>query len=210
VDDSGTRILYYKREAPMRAFRLRSLVLTAAVVASATGCTCATDREGPRARPPHEAHGGEARPAVPYPVEEPAPPREAFALVTGGEAPTALAGASRAGSWAGLRRGGEERRSAGNFLCRLEALYGRAPIVLPDRVAWVLRDEERGLVLTAVADASGPWIGVSRTALADPTAQTTAANVAIELARLLDATEPTTCRYTIAGTEIGVRDGEWY
>ena len=31
-----------------------------------------------------------------YPVEEPAPPREAFALVTGGEAPTALAGASRA------------------------------------------------------------------------------------------------------------------
>jgi hypothetical protein len=109
-----------------------------------------------------------------------------------------------------MRRGGEERRSTGNFVCRLEALYGRAPIVLPDRVAWALRDEERGLVLTAVADASGAWIGVGSDAVVDPTSQTTAANVAIELARLIDVTEPATCRYTIGGTEVGVRDGQWY
>jgi hypothetical protein len=194
----------------MRAFRLRSLLLSTLVLASSSGCTCSTDREGPHTRRASEPAGGEAQPALPYPAEEPAPPREAFALVSGGEAAAALASASRAGSWAGLRRGGEERRSAGNFLCRLEALYGRAPIVQPERVAWVLRDEERGLSLAAVADASGPWIGVGREALADPSAQTAAANVAIELARLIDTTEPTACRYTIAGTDVGVREGEWF
>ena len=194
----------------MRAFRLRSLALTTFALACASGCTCATDREAPRTPRQTEPRGGEARPALPYPVEEPAPPREAFALVTGGEAPAALASARRAGSWAGLRRGREERRSAGNFVCRLEALYGRATIVQPERVAWVLRDEERGLVLSAVADASGPWIGVGRESLADPNAQTTAADVAIELASLIDTTAPTACRYTLAGTEVGVRDGEWF
>jgi hypothetical protein len=194
----------------MLSFRSPSWVLVTFVLAAVPGCTCATEREGPRARPLPQAHGGEARPALPYPVDEPAPPREAFVLITGAEAPLALAGASRAGSWAGMRRGGEERRSAGNFVCRLEALYGRAPILLPDRVAWVLRDEERGLVLTAVADSRGPWIGVSRAAAVDPSAETRAANVAIELARLLDVTTPTTCHYTVAGTEVGVRDGEWY
>ncbi|MFN7699337.1 MAG: hypothetical protein ACK5U8_15670 [Deltaproteobacteria bacterium] len=182
----------------------------AILLAGAGGCTCAADHDRHRAGPPISERGGEARAAVAYPVEEPSPARDAFSLTAASDAVASLGAATRAGSWSGLRRGGEERRSAGNFLCRLEALYGRAPIVLPDRVAVVLLAEETGLVLVAAADAGGPWIGVDGGRLADPDAQDVAAQAAIELARLIDATAPTGCVYEIGGTAVGVRGGAWF
>ncbi|MBN8615484.1 MAG: hypothetical protein J0L92_33120 [Deltaproteobacteria bacterium] len=189
------------------------LTISALCLSIVSGCTCGGPDEPESPRPPHaETEGQEAHAALAYDLEEPAPPREAFAAVTGPEAIAALSDASRAGSWAGLRHGREERRSAGNFACRLETLYGRAPIVLPDRAAWVLRDEETGVVLTAVVDGSDPYFGAVVPRLAeglDPNAQTAAANVTLGLARLLDATAPNDCGYTIDGVEVGVRDGEY-
>ncbi len=191
---------------------MRSFLTISALSLALSGCTCGPPDAGSSAR--REAtEGDEARAAIAYTLDEPAPPREAFTSVTGAEAITALADASRAGSWSGLRRGQAERRSAGNFLCRLETLYGRAPIALPSRVAFVLRDEESGVVLTAVADASGPSFGAVVPRIAeelDPNAQTAAANVALALARLVDATAPRDCTYTIAGTDVGVRDGQYF
>lgn len=193
----------------MRSF----LTLTWLAVAIA-GCTCGAPDVGPSPRERAGATvGDESRAAIAYVVDEPAPPAEAFVVVGGSEAITSLADASRAGSWAGLRRGREERASAGNFLCRLETLYGRAPIALPGRIAYVLRDEETGIVLTAVVDAGGPSFGAVVPHVAeglDPRAQTAAANVALGLARLLDATAPSDCTYTLDGVEVGVRDGLWF
>jgi hypothetical protein len=193
---------------------MRSFLTITVLAAAIAGCTCEPPDGGPSPRPrAGSTEGDESRAAIAYALEEPAPPREAFVRVTGSEASTALADASRAGSWTGLRRGHEERRSAGNFLCRLETLYGPPPIALPGRIAYVLRDEETGLVLTAVVDASGPSFGavVPRVAEGlDPAAQTAAASVALALARLLDATAPRDCAYTLDGVEVGVRDGAWF
>jgi hypothetical protein len=189
------------------------LTVSALCLSIGSGCTCGAPEEPPGTRHPRaETEGQEAHAAIAYDVEEPAPPRDAFTGVTGPEALAALAEASRAGSWAGLRHGREERRSGGNFACRLETLYGRAPIERPDRAAWVLRHEETGVVLTAVVDGSDPFIGAVVPRLAeglDPNAQTAAANLALALARLLDVTAPNDCAYTIDGVDIGVRDGEY-
>ena len=177
------------------------------------GCECGEPREEPSARRPAQTQGAESRPAVAYPSADPPPPRSAFAPVVGAEAPAALASATRAGGWAALRRGGEERRSAGNFLCRLETLYGRAPIVLPEHVAFVLRDDETGIVLTASADASGPSFAARLPpgeGGPEPTAQTSAAEAVLALATLLDATVPHDCAYELGGREVGVRNGEWF
>lgn len=177
-------------------------------LAALTGCTCGAEPPAP-ARGIANVTGGESRPAIAYPIETAASLPEAFERITGDAATAALEHATRAGSWAGTRRGGEERRSAGNFLCRLETLFGPAAIREPGRVAHVLRVRESGLVLTAVADASGPWLG-ARDDEATPEAQTHAAEAAIDLARLLDATTPEDCVYTLGGVEVGVRAGQWF
>jgi len=189
------------------------LAAAVAIALALGGCDCGADGRGPPRTPAASTHGAESRPAIAYPTTPPPPPATAFEVVLGAQAPTALGAATRAGAWSALRRGGEERRSAGNFLCRLETLYGRAPIVLGDRVAFVLRDQETGILLTASADAAGPSFGAvlpPGEGGPEPAAQTSAAESVLALATLLDATAPRDCTYTLAGREVGVRDGEWF
>lgn len=182
------------------ALALASLLVTA----------CSGEGE-PRHRPrasPSESRGAEASfPAVAYPVAGPIPSAERFEALSGDAAARALAEATRAGAWSALRRGGQERRSAGNFLCRLETLFGRAPHVAPGRVAFALRDRETDLVLTAAVDASGPAFGAVVGQPPDPERQTRAAQAVLELAALLDATAARDCRYPLGGVDVGVREG---
>lgn len=191
----------------MRPFLTISLLLT-----SIAGCTCGGPGE-PRSRPTTSATDGEeSNAAIAYEGrDELVPPAEAFTPVTGPDAMAALTRATRAGSWAGLRRGREERRSAGNFACRLETLYGRAPIALENRVAWILRNEETGLLVTAVASAGEPTFGVViQGVLGGETSESAAAEAASMLALLVDGTTPRDCAYVIDGVEVGVRDGEYF
>jgi hypothetical protein len=158
---------------------------------------------------PHGTRGAEARPALAYPSADPVPEASRFVALPADEAVASLAAATRAGAWSALRRGGEERRSAGNFLCRLETRFGRAPIIEPSRVVFVVRDAESGLVLTAYADAAGPAFGAVLGDPPDPFRQTQAAHAAIALATLLDATVPGDCSYPLGGREVGVEGGSY-
>jgi hypothetical protein len=188
------------------ALRRRGTALAlASLVAACSGEAEPRDRSRD---PSSGSRGAEASyPAVAYPVAGSVPTAARFEALVGWTALAPLAAATRAGAWSALRRGGEERRSAGNFLCRLETLFGPAPVVEPGRVAFVLRDRETALVLTAVADASGPAFGAVVGDPPDPALQTQAAQAVLELAALVDATEARDCRYTLAGVEVGVRAG---
>ncbi len=177
------------------------------------GCDCDAEGRELTRTPATSTQGAESRPAIAYPTAQAARPATAFEVVPEAQAPGALGAATRAGAWSALRRGGVERRSAGNFLCRLETLYGRAPIVLGDRVAFVLQDQETGILLTASADPSGPSFGAvlpPGESGPEPAAQTSAAEAVLALATLLDATAPRDCQYTLGGRDVGVRDGQWF
>lgn len=194
----------------MRSF---ARAVVSALVALALGaCTCAEEPAERRHRPaadPARTQGQEARPAIAYPSADPVPDPARFVALVGSEAAAAWASSTRAGAWSALRRGGEERRSAGNFLCRLEARFGRAPVVEATRIAFVVRDTETDLVLTAYVDASGPALGAVLSDPPDPARQTRAAHAAIALATLLDATTPGDCTYTLDGREVGVEGGSY-
>jgi hypothetical protein len=193
--------------------QIPSRALACAVAAALLGaCSQCAEPAGPaEVRPaPGETRGDEAHPALAYPGEEPPPEPSRFSTLGHEEAATAVAGATRAGAWSALRRGGEERRSAGNFLCRLETRFGPAPVVEPSRVAFALRDEETGLLLTAYVDPGGPAFGAVLGDPPDPSRQTQAAHAVLALARLLDATVPDDCTYAVGGRQVGVEGGAYH
>ena len=198
---------------PARPRLAASVGIALALALALGGCTCGAEGRERARTPGASTQGAESQPAIAYATPQPAPPATAFEVVPGAQAPVALGAATRAGAWSALRRGGAERRSAGNFLCRLETLYGRAPIVLGDRVAFVLQDRETGIVLTASADPSGPSFGAvlpPGEGGPEPATQTSAAEAVLALATLLDATAPRDCQYTLGGRDVGVRDGQWF
>lgn len=193
--------------------------LAAALVVASSGCECGAGPAPParhraeRASTAESSAGAERTAAVAYRVDERLPPADAFEPLRAEAAQQALRSATRAGSWAALRRGGEERRSAGNFVCRLEALFGPPGVVEEDRLAFVLRDRETGLVLGAIADLHDAWfvaVLAGEPGQPDSLAQTTAARVVLGLAALVDATTPISCEHRIAGRSVGVRSGVWY
>lgn len=170
------------------------------------GCSCGPD-EGPEpARRGEETRGGDE--GLLDPVVDPAsaPPVSRFPLVEmerGREA-------ARARSWAGaalLRDGARGRGSAGNFLCRLWALYGPPPGTPEGGFRYVVHDEELGYVLVAYADARGPALGAVITnedghRIGDEDRITRSVDA---LASLIDATRPIDCALEIGGETIGVQ-----
>lgn len=187
-------------------------VVAALVAALATGgCTCGGEpRDRPRrdrgAAAEGEAAGGDEGLYPPVGDAAHAPSRERFEPIDvelGREM-------ARARSWAGatrLRGDAEGRDDAGNWLCRLTALYGPPPGVTDTGFRYVFRDRESERVLVAYTDERGPAMGAVITApegyrLGDE--DRTAAAVDAFVA-LVDATRPADCSLEVGGRTIGMR-----
>ncbi|MCX7807861.1 MAG: hypothetical protein N2515_04580 [Deltaproteobacteria bacterium] len=157
-----------------------------------------------------EGSGGEARLAIPY-FQGPAPSAEAFEMISisKGKLESILPQSRRAGSWLGLRGGGAEHQSPGNFLCRLETIFRKGPVDLGDRLLFALRHRQSALVLLLVAEPKEVWIAVHPPPKGED--EELKASRAVEaLVLLIDSVAPHDCAYSIGGIEVGVRNGEWY
>lgn len=180
--------------------------LSMALMLAAAGCTCEgppEPRELPRS--PRGTEGGDEGLLEPF-GEDDAPPASRFVLIDVAEG----AEAARARSWAGagaLRAAPGDRGDAGNWLCRLWALYGPPPGVTVDGFRYALRDTELGYVLVAYLDARGPSMGAVITneeghRLGD---EDRIARSVDDFVRRIDATRPIDCELEVGGHTIGVR-----
>ena len=171
------------------------------------GCTCAGEAPSePRRHGEPGTEGGDEGRLEPFGDPATAPPASRFVPVE-----MALgAEAARGRSWAGagsLRADPGDRADAGNFLCRLWALYGPPPGLPDDGFRYVLRDTKLGYVLVAYLDARGPSLGAVITdeeghRIGD---EDRIARSVDDLVARIDATRPIDCELTLGARRIGVR-----